>query len=167
MHTTAKTPTREITVSAVNLSVPQPFTEGHVLTEMESKVLNQTLAENLRNNFAGTVKKATEAAEKAKQPLDVAALQKAMSKYVEGYEFGVRRSGVSLDPVEREAMALATERVKEALKAKGHKIADVGKEKIAELASQAIDKNPSFMEQAKRVVAERAKIGSEGLDLTL
>ena len=52
--------TKSITVQGFTLSVPVPYAEGHTLTEAEAAVLNQTLAENLRNNFGSQIKKSRE-----------------------------------------------------------------------------------------------------------
>ena len=155
-----QTPRRNITIAGVQLSVPEPITEGHQVNENEAAALNQVLAENVRNNFANRVKKAQENGE------DTESLQQELEAYVADYEFGVRRGGgggsaTSKDPVEKEAMALARAKVKEALKSKGHKISDVANEKINELAANALEKHPEFREQAKQIVEARQGVGEE------
>jgi len=96
-----------------------------VLTESEAAVLNQTLAENIRNNFASVVEKANDAAmdaatkaaktdEERQAALAVRAnpadLQPQLDSYVSTYEFGVRTGGgPKLDPIEREAKRIAEE----------------------------------------------------------
>jgi hypothetical protein len=155
-----QTPRRNVTISGVQFSVPEPIAEGHKVNENEAAALNQVLAENVRNNFANRVKKAQEAGE------DPSALQAELDQYVGEYEFGVRRGGgggatSSKDPVEKEAEALAKAKVKEALKSKGHKISDVSSEKISELTKNALEKYPEFREQAKQIVEARQSVGSE------
>ena|SRR3990167_5061082 len=150
-----------ITIQGQQFSVPAPFLEGHVLRPNEAAVLNQTYAENIRNNFAGAVKKAAE------EGKDVAALQSDLDKYVSEYDFGIRRIGVSVsvDPVEREAMALATKKVRDALKKKGINVKDLSKEKLAEMAKGALDKYPVIREQAAKIVAMKKEVGSSALSV--
>lgn len=158
---TETSPRSDITVSGVVLSVPQPYTEGHVLRENEASVLNQTYAENIRNNFASTVKKAKEAAEAAGTPIDTSALQSELDTYLASYDFGVRRVGtraVSMDPVEREALRMAEEAVKAALHKKGASIKEVGRERFQELAQQVLEKNPQLRERAKQIIEIKSSI---------
>jgi hypothetical protein len=154
-----QTPRRNVTISGFQFSIPEPIEEGHQVNANEAAALNQVLAENVRNNFAARVKKAQENGE------DQDTLQAELDQYVAEYEFGVRRGGggatPSKDPVEKEAENLAKAKVKEALKAKGHKISDVSNEKIAELTRNALDKYPEFREQAKQIVEARQSVGSE------
>jgi len=47
----------QLTVQGIRFPLPtQPrYAEGHVLTSVEASVLNQTFAENLRNNWANSI----------------------------------------------------------------------------------------------------------------
>lgn len=167
----------ELVVQGVTLAVPQPYSAGPItLTEGEASQLNQVLAENLRNNFAGKVDKAYEDAAKANSKevkditadmLDVTALQTAFDAYVGEYEFGVRRGGLPriTDPVEREAVNMASEIVRGAIKTKGFKLADVPAEKIRELALGLLEKNPAIREEAKRRVESTKGIALDELNL--
>lgn len=164
----SSTPRNEITIKSLVFSAPAPYAEGHVLTEAEASVLNQTLAENLRNNFAKKVEEAKAEAEKAGSAVDMELLQFAFDDYAAKYEFGIRSvsSKEPLDPIEREAMAIARNLVKAALQKEGHKIKDVGAEKINELAKAALDKHPILREKAKAIVeAKKAAVGSLNLDV--
>lgn len=194
MEITNETPMREITVAGTQLQAPAPYAEGHTLNENEAAVLNQTLAENLRNNFAsrvgaavekaavenglaeadedGKVKLDKETRAEALEYVDTVALQQEFLKYVQNYEFGVRRGGGGAaaepaDPVEREALKLASDKVKAAIKAKGLNLKDVGAAKIRELAEQAVANNPAIKEHAARIVEMKKEIGGESLDLDL
>lgn len=149
---------REITIQGIKFELPDPpYSEGHVMTDIEASVLNQTFIENVRNNCRNMVIKATEEATKDDKELDVDALQAAVTEYAEGYTFGVRGEGPAriVDPVEREAMALAKDRVKAALKAKGANLKEVGAERINELAAQAVEEHPAFRELAQKRVDEQ------------
>lgn len=161
---TQSCPRTDITVAGVILSVPQPFTEGHVLRANEAAVLNQTYAENLRNNFAGTVKKAKE----GEAEPDTAALQAALDEYINTYDFGVRRVGtrtVPLDPVHREALRLAGEAVKAALHKKGMSIKEIGKERFDELANQLLSDRPELMERAKQIIEIKSSISGGDVEV--
>lgn len=163
-----ETPRKEITIQKVSLSVIQPFAEGHVLTENEANVLNQTLAENLRNNYSNTVKDAVKEAGDDASAVDVKALQKGLDEYTGEYEFGVRRSGGggggrAMDPVEKKAMDLARAKVREYLKAKGYKISEVKGAKITELATQLLEKTPALMEEAKRQIEAAQQVATDAL----
>lgn len=152
------TPRADKTIQGLVFSVPQPFTEGHTCTANEAAVLNQTLAENVRNNMASKV-------DKAKENGSTDNIQAEIDEYVTGYEFGVRKGGSigPKDPVEREALAIAESKVKEALKAKGYSLKDVGTERIRELAKETIGKYPEITEQARQIVETRKSVGEEVL----
>lgn len=152
-----------IVIQGLDFNVPTPYTAGHVLAENEASALNQLLHENLRNNFASKVKKAKEDAGEGGTP-DIAALQAALDEYASSYSFGVRSvSGVtrsSASAEEREALSLAKQAVKNALKAKGVK---ADKEQIAALAEEAVRTRPQFMEIARERVAARKSAASLSL----
>ena len=166
--------TKSITVQGFTLSVPVPYAEGHTLTEAEAAVLNQTLAENLRNNFGSQIKKSREDLEaegKAYNPSAVD-LQSAFDAYVVEYEFGAKRGGggTVLDPIERKARSLAKEVIKRAIQNKGVKIKDVGAERITELADTYYTGNSEvLLEQAKEVLAadKRAQEALSGLNVEI
>ena len=141
---------REITISEVVLKVIQPYAEGHVLSASEANVLNQTLAENLRNNFAGVVKEAKEAAGGADK-VDLSALQKELNEYTKEYEFGARRSaGVAVSPVDKIALRMAKEAVRKALVKAQKDPKAYTPEQISEMAQKAVDTNPRFREEAQK-----------------
>lgn len=173
-------PTTQITVQGLTFDAPQPYTAGtKELTDGEASALNQTLAENLRNNFAPQVKKALEEYKKANNlpedaevgvdQLDHEALIEAFDKYADEYEFGVRRAGggtrAPADPVGREAHRIASAKVREALKKKGLKIDSVSKEKMAEFIEGVLAKYPEIKEEAKRRVEATQTIAASDLEL--
>ncbi len=150
MKITKETPKREFGVAGVVLTAPEPFKEGSVLTANEAGSMNQTLVENIRNNLATKIKEMV----KAKKPK--AEMQTMVDTYTAEYEFGVKRTGGTKDPVMAEAVAMALIKVKEALVKQGKKIADF---KLADLkvkAAEVVAKHPQFMEKAKKIVAARS-----------
>lgn len=156
-----------IKCQGIELSVPQPYAEGHVLLANEAQVLNQTYTENLRNNFASRLRSRAEAAEKEGQTYqpDPQELQAEFDGYVAEYQFGVRRassgsSASALDPVEREARKMAEAKVKAAIQAKGHKLKEVPKEKLAELVDKFYAQHEEVLRmQAETVVEAQNAIG--------
>lgn len=168
MKIAPNTPVRAITCQGIQLNAPAPYNEGHVLTPNEAAVLNQTLAENLRNNFASVVKAAVEKSEKEKTTLDVGALQTQFDAYVSEYEFGVHRAGARVtDPIDREAKAIAEEVVKGALAQRGFKISGeggIGKEKFNELVAQYAARD-DIRKQAEKRVKELQKLATVDLGL--
>lgn len=193
MNITETTPSNAIVIAGLSLSVFAPIAEGHVCTVNEAAALNQTFAENIRNNFAGKVKAAVE--DKALEVgylstdeggkvigdmtdeqltevhalVDLSEIQAALDEYQREYEFGARRSGSGAprvtDPVEIEALGIARQKVRDAIKAKGHKLSEVGTEKINELAKQVLETYPQIREQAKSIVAARKSVALENLEL--
>jgi hypothetical protein len=168
---TPETPRKLFTVAGISLEVPEPFNEGHVLTANEAKVLNQTYAENIRNNTAPMAKKAIADANDVVTDVDKAALQAKIDEYVASYEFGVRAAGTGeariVDPIEKEANRLGKQIVKDALKAKGIKFTDVSTEKFNSLVKQVLDSanGEKIYKEAKRAVDARNKTASIDLDL--
>lgn len=111
--------TKTLMIQGVEFTAPFKYTAGHVLTEVEAKVLNQTRFENLRNNFAATVKASLEGKEGAVPQADLAA---KFADYEAAYDFAMPGQGGgarTLDPIEKEARVIATAIVKEKLRALG------------------------------------------------
>lgn len=152
----------EVTIQDNKFIVPQPFSNGHVCNENESAALNQILVENTRNNFAKRVKTAVE-----NGTFNQGAMQTELDKYLEGYEFGVRRGGGPTDPVGKEAMNLAKELVRNALRKKGFKLSDVSAKQINELAAEALEKRPDIRKEAEQRVKRREKLGDDELELSI
>jgi hypothetical protein len=139
---TEQTPRTSIMIAGETFNVPQPYKAGHVLTDNEAGSLNQTYAENVRNNMASKVKAHKEAGTFA---ADV--FQGTVDDYCDGYEFGQRTGGGrSGDPVKTEAMAITRDLVRQAISKAAAadstkpKLADVPASKITELAANQLAK---------------------------
>ena len=162
-HIHESTPKSPYTISGETFHIHQPYTPGHALTENEAKVLNQVLAENVRNNQAKFIKDLKE-----KGTFDHAAAQATLDAYVASYEFGNRSvsTGTRGDPVRSEAIKLAAEAVKAKIAKTGRKVSDYTATQIRELAVQAIDsgKNPQFIEEAKARIAAAKDLAGLELD---
>jgi glucuronate isomerase len=124
----------QITIQGQTFRVPLRYAAGHVLKENEAGALNQTLHENLRNNFA---KKVAEGLE-ANTGMEV--LQQQLDDYAAEYEFGVRGGGGGpRDPVRTLAMNVARDLIRRTLKSKGIDLDQWPASKISQAASQLLD----------------------------
>lgn len=161
-----------ITINGIPMTVPVRYEEGHELNANEASALNQTYHENLRNNFAKRVQEAKDAAGEGNTVATevIAKLQSELDEYASSYEFGVRGGGGGpRDPVASEAMELAREAVRNALKAKGKRVtgknADYTAAQISEAAKRLLagPQGAKYTDLAKARVAEQQKAADETL----
>ena len=148
---------KTISINGRAVEVSEPYAEGQTITAIEAKVLNQTRAENIGNNFRKQFKDAGEDEAKIAEALE------ALRTYDKEYKFsagGVARAPV--DPVEREAMKIAREAIKSALAEKGKKMKDVDQEKLAELIERTATQE-DVLKLARKRVADMKK--TTGIDL--
>lgn len=177
---TENTPYADITIQGLTFNYPKPYNEGeHVLTAGEAHTLNQTLGENLRNNYAATIRRKLEEYKKANNlpedqevgadVLDKEELDEEFNKLAAEYEFGVRSGGggtrAPADPVGREAHKIAKEKVKIALKKKNVELSSVSKEQMDAFIKQVIERYPEVRAEAQRRVEAASSLAVEGLEL--
>ncbi len=111
---------KSVIIAGHSFDLSVPYAAGHVLTEGESRALNQVRHENIRNNKAKAVKEAGDDAAKLE------ALRAEIAKYDAEYEFPVAGTPATrMDPLEREARATAKDYIKAKLAEKGRKPSDV------------------------------------------
>jgi hypothetical protein len=166
-HVFNNTPMKEIPMSEVKskvingvaFEISQPYVEGHALTAAEAKALNQVRSENIGNNVR----------EKVKELIDSGNETEARSLVAEkdaSYIFTLASvsTATKLDPVEREARAIAKEIVKSKLAETGRKITVVPdgetKESWAEKIEANIDRiatNEGVLKEAKKAVDAKKK----------
>lgn len=160
-HIHEQTPHEDYTIAGKVHKIPQPYEEGHALTNGEASQLNQVFAENIRNNMAAKAKAHDEAG-----TYEPNSFQTEVDAYCAGYEMGVRQGGggrVS-DPVEVEALLIAKGLIVDKIKASGKiKLSDVPAAKVTELAKEVLSKNPQIRETARANVAARQAIA--GIEL--
>lgn len=151
----------QITIQGLTFNTPRPYAEGYTLKSNEADALNNLLGENLRNNFRQRVLDAKEKGE-----LDHAALQAEFDAKAAEYEFGARRGGGGTaqpkDPVEREAYAIAREKIKARAKQLNR---TVDAETINEMIPGLLEKYPEIRTQAQQIVATRQSVSIEELEL--
>lgn len=146
----------QVRVQGYMFQAPVRYHAGHVLTEVEARVLQQTLAENLRNNFAPNVRKAIEAAIAAGGPnalLDQETLETLrvdFGKYAADYAFNAPRGPQSAGttPLEREALKVALAVVNARAAKQGLKLTKADRDALAKEYAQ----KPGVIEEARRRV---------------
>jgi hypothetical protein len=145
----------QITIQGQTFRVPIRYAAGHTLTEGEASALNQTLHENLRNNFARKVAEGSEAG------IPQETLQQQLDDYANDYQFGVRTGGGGFrgDPVMTMAMNIAREMVRGAVKAKNLSADDWPPSRISQAAKALIesqgDDGKIIQTARKQIEAER------------
>lgn len=150
----SSTERRQFGIAGMNLTIPAPFTEGHVCTTGEAASLNQTLAENVRNNLREQAQKHVENGGTAET------FQAEVDKYVAEYKFGVTRTvGPRLDPVEAALQELALGLAKKIAKKSGEKLNEVGLSVLRTRAQDLINDptwGPKLREKAAVMAAARS-----------
>lgn len=155
-----------ITIQGITFQVPQPYEAGDILKANEAGALNQTYAENLRNNFANKVKEAKEKAGDGEVDVDV--LQSELDDYAENYEFGVRTgSGRSGDPVMTEAMDIMRDKVRKAIKKNGGSLKDYKPADISARAKAEFVKNSPAAQAVLALAKERVAAQQDIADVEL
>lgn len=152
--------TKTKTIEGKNFEISQPYTEGHVLTAIEARVLNQTRSENIGNNVRAKLKEAIAAGQ------DDDALAALVAEVDSGYEFTAAgaRAAAKLDPYEREARKIARDLLKTHLAESGRKltVAPEGttQEEWDEKIETEVDRlasNDDIIKAAKKAVDARKK----------
>lgn len=106
------------TINGMEFEISQPYNEGHTISAIEARVLNQTRAENIGNNARAKIKEMQEAGNTEDEIRDYVAQLDSSYVFTAAGVSAARR----LDPVEREANKLARELLKTHLAATGRKL---------------------------------------------
>ena len=143
-----------MSIYGISFECPNPYTEGHVISEIEAAELNRARQENIRNNLSKQAKGRGNASEAAK-----AELSSRFAAYAASYVFTRRATAEKLSATEREALRIAKATLREALQRKGEQRSE---EDFNELASQ-IAQNPAVVAEAERRVSRTRDIASAAL----
>lgn len=161
----------DFTIQNIPFEAAAPYAEGQVLNAAEAATLNQTRVENLRNNFAGVIKKKIAEIEKetpSRTELseeEIQSLKDQFATYEAEYEFqGKRASRAPVDPVKREAVRMAKETITAALKAKDMEPKQLADGVMEKLIAGYLEKNPAVMEEAQARVAAARNAASDALE---
>lgn len=148
--------TQDIVIQGRTFQGPAPFAEGYVCTAADAAALNQTLAENLRNNFAARMKKAAEEGQQLSQA--------DFDAYAADYSFGARQPRAVKNPVDAEERKLAKAAVFDKLRLKGIKPKSVAEDTMDGYIAMAVATG-KFRAEAERIVA--AKVDAKDSDFEL
>jgi hypothetical protein len=106
------------TINGLQFEISEPYAEGHTVSAIEARVLNQTRSENIGNNARAKIKEMQEAGNSEAE----------IAEYVSGLDsnYQFTAAGVSasrrLDPVEREAVKIARDLLRAHLAQSGRKL---------------------------------------------
>ena len=152
--------TKTKTIEGRNFEISQPYAEGHVISAIEARVLNQTRSENIGNNVRAKLKAAIEEGQ------DDNALAQLVAEVDAAYEFTAAgtRAAAKLDPYEREARKMARELLKAHLAESGRKLTvapeGLSQEEWDEKIEAEVDRIATIdtvLEAAKKEVDARSK----------
>ncbi len=148
-----------------SFSISDPFLPGHPLSPEEAQALNSLRAENIRNNLAKQVQKATEglSAGELLSASEMEKLQELAARYDREYSFGSRRTYHREGPIEAEAKLVARARVTAGARAAGQQLSVEDLERlVGEMAGY-----PDVMEEARKRVGENQRVASGALESLL
>lgn len=160
----------ELTIAGHVFEVPHRYQEGHTLNANEAAALNQTFHENIRNNVAAKIKKATpEGGTHEWTDEAIAHWTAEVARHANEYQFGVRTGGgrgPAMDPETRFAIEEAEAAIVMGLK-QANQQAPKGKA-LRDLAKQVLDgpQGDRFRQLAKRrlkAAQDSANLVIEGL----
>jgi hypothetical protein len=144
--------TKSKVINGLAFEISQPYAAGHTLNEAEAKVLNQVRSENIGNNLRDKIKELMDKGDTDGAKALVAAKD---AEYV----FTLANVGASqkLDPVEREARAIAKEIIKAKLAETGRKINVVPEGETKETWEEKIEANIAKIATAEQVLKAAKK----------
>lgn len=161
--------TKHISIHDFELEVPEPYAEGHQLSAIEAKQLNQVFAENVANNMRSLFKKIRDGAEGA--PTEAEARQK-FAEYAANYKFTEASAGGgarTMTPLEKEAKKIATQVVINLLAKpseafpKGRKRSDIDKDKFDSEVAR-IAETDKVLKLATKNVREMENLASSEME---
>lgn len=152
----------QVRMKGYTFSLSTPYEPGHRLTPGEAKALNDLRLENIQNNFRHKINAQIARLEPgqllAQHVLDE--LQAELSAYDADYKFNEKSTRSRMGDIEREARAIARERVLAQATLHDLQLTD---EFIAVLIEQDC-KLPAVIEEARNRVAARRAALSAGLE---
>jgi len=161
---------KEISIHEQSFTVSAPYIEGSVLNAAEARALNQTRAENIANNFRKRVKAALDGVpvKEGEAVPTLADITAAIAEYDAIYNFAMPSPGREpVDPVEREALKIAKQAVKENILAAGKKLKDIPEDKLEAAYAKAAENEEILKEARRRVKAQKSAAASTLADLGL
>lgn len=140
----------------LTVSVPQPYAEGHILTEKEAEKLNHVLADGVRTSLTAKLKRLAE-----EEGFSAEAHAADFQSYADTYSFVVRTPRAHVDPVEKEAQKIAKAQVLVAIRKKGGSPSDFSAEQISAYVVTVLKNKPEIREEAARRVNSTREIADD------
>lgn len=143
-------------IQRVDVTLPAPYKTGHVLRANEAEALNAYYVNCVRNAVAPTVKDIIDKAGGI-ESVKTADIQKAVDEFVARYDFGMGGGHVG-DPVEREALEIGRNLVRDAIRRKGKNVSDFSAKDITAKARELVnhaDHGPKIRKKAEEIVKSR------------
>lgn len=157
-QTDAGSSSNAIEIAGLTFEVEDRYSDGQEINENEARALNQTLRENLRNNFRKTAK------DEQDKGTSVDKIREMFEDYASNYEFsGKRQARAPRDPVEAEARKIARKVVKAALKKQNIDEKTLEDGKLDELID-AYAAKPDVLALAKETVEALSSITTTALE---
>lgn len=154
----------KLTMFETDFEISEPYAEGHVVTAVEAKVLNQTRKENISNSLRKAIGELIGAGkEKTQEAIDAAI--KLVSDLDAEYGFSERAASGGrrvMNALEKECRAIAKAHLVKQLAAKGVTLAAFGKE-AAEAKITEWSINPKVIAAAERAIAARDKLSFDDI----
>lgn len=159
----ATAPTLEVTIQGLSFTIASRFAEMHICSAGDAAVLDAALCDHVRGAFAKSIKQLveTEAASGADRHRRDE-LQTQIADYAAEYHFAASRAALR-DPVERAALRIAQDIVREKLNERG-----LRKENLAEGVWEArvaeVAKLPNVRAEAARRVEATKSVVAGAMD---
>ena len=159
---------RKITIQGEMLSVQDKYAEGDTINALEAAALNQTRAENMRNNQASNIKKIQVAHKEAGEPEtltadELAQVQSDLDDYAATYVFSAG-GGRTTDPIDKEAKLIAGTMLDGLLAKAGVTKKAYGEDKYAAKITEIMGM-PAVRADAEKRVGERNALANS-IDLS-
>lgn len=145
--------TKPKVINGLSFEITQPYIEGHVLSALEARVLNQTRSENIGNNARAKIKEMQDAGNAVGDI--VAYVQGVDAEYI--FRTASEGGGRSVDPYEREARSIAKGLLREHLASTGRKLAEVPAGSTADEWKEKVDAEIDRIASTDQVLAAAKK----------
>lgn len=156
---------KSLIISSVEFSAPLKYSEGHTLSANEAAALNALFHKEVSEKMKRKVADAQKASPGGLSPESLQSLHSTFAAICAEHDFAPKTPTNTFDPVETEAIKLALPSVKKALLKKGIDLSSLSPDKLQSLTLQAINRYPSFREEAKRRVENLRAIAGKVLEI--
>lgn len=155
---------RKITIAGLDVTIDDKYSEGDTISTNEAAALNQTRAENVRNNTAAKVKEFNENPDESEFD-SVEELIEYIINYADNYEFGARSGGRSTDPLASEMRDLAKKAIKSRILQAGGKISDFSGKELNAKVDEVLSNPDNFAKIKAKAEENLARIDEVSIEV--